>query len=191
VVVAGIIALQAFRLHCKVKPGDEVLVNGASGGVGSYAVQIAKVLGARVTAVCSAKNAEYVKELGADAVIDYGVDDFRSWKNSFDVILDAASNAVYKEVKKSLKRGGILIKLNLSIGTILTRLRTCFFSSKKLKLILVKNRHSDIRWLIKQLTSENIKIFIEKTYPLESAKEALENNQRGRVRGKLVLKNMD
>src|SRR6056297_1727364 len=116
--VAGVTGLQAFRLHYNLRPGDEVLINGGSGGLGTYAIQIAKVLGARVTAVCSERNIELVKRLGADEVIDYQQEDFRSRKNTFNIIIDAASNVSFSDAKQCLKRGGVLIKLNLSPGAL-------------------------------------------------------------------------
>jgi NADPH:quinone reductase-like Zn-dependent oxidoreductase len=186
--VAGVTPLQAFTLHYKVKPGDEVLVNGASGGVGTYAVQIAKLLGARVTAVCSERNIEFVKSLGADEVIDYNKEDFRNRNNAYDVILDAAANAFFPEAKACLKKGGMLIKLNLSFSSLSRSFWSKFFASKKLKMILVKNRPEDLQWLIAQIITKNIKVIIEKTYSLENAREAQERSQSGRTRGKLVIR---
>ncbi len=185
--IAGVTPMQAFTLHYPVKPGDEVLVNGGSGGVGTYAVQIAKVLGARVTAVCSTRNAMLVKRLGADEVIDYEREDFRKREAAFDVVLDAASNAFFPETKRCLKNGGMLIKLNLSAGSLLLSLWSRFFSPKKLKMILVKNRSEDVRWLIDQITSGKVQVVMDMTYPLEDARLAHEYSQTGRVRGKVVL----
>lgn len=186
--VAGVTPLQAFTIHRRVKPGDAVLINGGSGGVGTYAVQIASLLGARVTAVCSERNTDLVKSLGADEVIDYNREDFRDREAAFDVILDAASNARFSEVKRCLKRGGMLIKLNLSVKTMFTLLWVRIFSSRKMKMILLKNRHEDIRWMINQITSGKIRVVIDKVYPLEKAREAHEYSQSGRVSGKLILK---
>ncbi|MCF8226293.1 MAG: NAD(P)-dependent alcohol dehydrogenase [Bacteroidales bacterium] len=188
IAIAGLAAYQAFTIHYQVKPGDEVLVNGGSGGVGSYAVQIAKILGARVTAVCSERNREYVTELGADEVINYREEDFRERISAYDVILDAASNASFREVRNSLTKGGMLIKLNLSSRSLVTQVMTKLFSSRKLKLILVKNRKQDLQWIIDQIVEGKIRVFIEKVYPLEKTREAQEQSQTGRVRGKLVIK---
>jgi len=185
--VAGVTPLQAFTIHYRVRPGDEVLVNGASGGVGSYAVQIAKELGARVTAVCSSRNADFVKELGADEVIDYAREDFRTRKEAFHVILDAAANAFFPEAKGCLKKGGMLIKLNMSVKSILLGAWSKFFSSRKLKMILLKNRKEDLQWMIDHITSGKIRVHIEKIYDLENTREAHEYSESGRVRGKLVV----
>lgn len=186
--IAGVTSLQAFTRHFKVSQGDHVLVNGASGGIGTYAVQIARVLGAHVTAVCSERNRDLVLSLGADEVIYYNKEDFRERHNAFDVILDAAANAFMDDSKKSLKRGGLLIKLNISIKTILLGLWTKLFSSKKVKLILLKNKLSDFEVLIGLITAGDIKVVIDKTFPLEKAREAQEYSQTGRARGKIVIK---
>jgi len=186
--VAGMTPLQAFTLHYKVKPGDKVLINGASGGVGTYAVQIAKILGAHVTAVCSNRNIDFVKELGADEVIDYTQEDFRKRHNTFDIILDAAANAFFTDINECLKHGGILIKLNLSLRSLFLSYWTKFFSSKKLKMILVKNRKDDLFWLMNQIVSGKIKVKIDKIYTLETARDAQEYSQSGRVTGKLIIR---
>jgi len=185
--IAGMTPMQAFTLHYKVRPGDEVLVNGASGGVGMYAVQIAKILGARVTAVCSSRNADFVRELGADEVIDYNAEDFRKRSDAFHVILDAASNAFLPDVKNCLKKGGMLIKLNLSFKSLFLGFWTRYFADRKLKMILVKNRREDLQWLMDQIIQGKIKIHTEKTYSLDQVREAHEYSETGRVRGKLVV----
>ncbi len=187
--VAGATPLQAFTLHYRVKKGDHVLVNNGAGGVGSYAIQIAKILGARVTAVCSERNIDYVKELGADEVIDYNREDFRSHHNTYDVVLDAAANAFFRDTRTCLRKGGMLVKLNISVGSILTGLMTRLFFSRKMKLILLKNRKEDLRWLIDHILSGKIRVHIDRTFPLERAKEAQDYSQRGRVRGKILIVN--
>lgn len=186
--VAGMTPLQAFNFHYRVKPGDEVLVNGASGGVGMYAVQIAKIMGARVTAVCSDKNRDFVAGLGADEIIDYNKEDFRTRIAAFDVILDAAANAFFPEARACLKKGGMLIKLNLSVKSILLQYWTRIFASRKLKMILVKNRPGDLKWLMEKIVAGELRVEIEKVFPLEQARAAQERSQSGRTRGKLVIR---
>lgn len=185
--IAGVTPLQAFTHHFKVKKGNEILVNGGSGGVGTYAIQIAKALGARVTAVCSELNKELVLSLGADEVIDYNKEDFRNRHNAFDVILDAAANAFYNDSKKSLKKGGMLIKLNISVKTIVLGLWTKYFSSRKVKMILLKNSREDLQWMIDHIISGEIKVIIDRTFPLEKAREAQAYSQTGRAKGKIVI----
>ena len=185
--VAGVTALQAMTLHYSLRPGDEVLINGGSGGLGTYAIQIAKVLGARVTAICSGRNIELVKSLGADEVIDYNREDFRTRRNAFHLIIDAASNTSFADTRYCLKRGGVLIKLNLSVGSILTGLWSKLFLSRKMKVILLKNRPEDVQWMVHQITEGNIKVVIDRTYPFSEAGKAHEYSQSGRARGKIVL----
>ena len=185
--VAGVTPLQAFTLHYHLQPGDEVLINGGSGGLGTYAIQIAKVLGARVTAVCSERNIELVKSLGADEVIDYNQENFRNRKNAFNVIIDAASNTLFSDTKQCLKRAGVLIKLNLSPGALMVGLWSRLFLSRKMKMILLKNRPADIQWMIDRITEGKIRVVVDRTYTLDEAKEAHEYSQSGRARGKIVL----
>lgn len=186
--IAGVTPMQAFTLHYKVKAGDRVLVNGGSGGVGSYAIQIAKVLGAHVTAVCSGRNIGLVKSLGADEVIDYKKEDFRDRSAAFDVILDAAANAFFPEARNCLKPGGMLVKLNMSWRSVFLSVWTKLFSTRKLKMILVKDRPADLEWMIDQIVSGKIEVLMDKEYPLEQAREAQEYSASGRARGKIVIK---
>lgn len=186
-VIAGMTPLQAFTLHYKVNAGDHVLINGASGGVGMFAVQIAKLKGARVTAVCSLSNFEMVKELGADELIDYNLEDFRMRTNTFDVVLDTAANAFFPEAKKCLRKGGMLIKLNMSVRSVLLGIWTALFSSRKLKMILVKNRASDLSWIIQKVVAGEIRILFDREYVLRDVRSAHEYSETGRVRGKLII----
>ncbi len=185
--VAGVTALQAMTLHYRLKAGDEVLINGASGGLGTYAIQIAKVLGARVTAVCSERNTELVESLGADDVIDYNREDFRYRKNAFDLIIDAASNTSFSDTRLCLKRGGTLIKLNLSVGSILMGLWSRIFTGRKMKVILLKNHPEDVQWMVHRITEGKIRVVLDRTYPLKEAGKAHEYSQSRRARGKIVV----
>jgi len=184
--VAGMTPLQALRLHYHTKPGDHVLVNGASGGVGTYAVQIAKILGAHVTAVCSERNIELVQSLGADEIIDYNAEDFRLRRNEFDLILDAAANAFFPEVKPCLRKGGMLIKLNLQKKSMLQSLLN-IFSSRKIKVILVKNRPKDLQWMIGFILEGSLRVVMDRSFTLDEAEEAQRFSQSGRARGKIVI----
>ncbi len=149
--VTGVTSLQALRDHGKLEEGMKVLINGASGGIGTYSVQIAKILGAYVTGVCSAKNSALVKSLGADEVIDYNKADFTKNKNTYDIIIDAAGNKSLRQLRGALAKNGILIKLNFNAKTYLNQLFNGIFSSRKTKLILLKNREDDIKWIRDQI----------------------------------------
>jgi len=164
-----------------------VLINGASGGVGTFSVQIAKILGAHVTGVCSSRNSSLVESLGADEVIDYAIDDFRLNTGTYDVIIDAAGNSTYKQVKQCLRPGGYLIKLNHSFRTYFDQLRTFLFTSRKVKMVLLKNSSDDIKWIRDQVALGKLKVIIDRTYPLSEARKAHEYSETGRARGKLVL----
>ncbi|HYW96029.1 MAG TPA: NAD(P)-dependent alcohol dehydrogenase [Bacteroidales bacterium] len=185
--IAGITPLQAMRDHAGIEEGMHVLVNGASGGVGTYAVQIAKLLGARVTGVCSSRNADLVTSLGADEVIDYGLDDFTLNTQTYDAIIDAVGNKTFGQVKSALKKHGYLIKLNHSFRTYFAQAWTTLFSSKKTKLVLLKNTTHDVKWIRDQVALGKIKVIIDRTYPLSEARKAHEYSETGRARGKIVL----
>ncbi len=189
--IAGITPLQALRDHARVTEGMHVLVNGASGGVGTYAVQIAKILGARVTGVCSGKNAELVASLGADEVIDYTMDDFTLNTNTYDVIIDAVGNKTFSLVKQSLRPKGYLIKLNHSFRTYFVQALTSLFSGKKVKLVLLKNNTGDVKWIRDQVAMGRLRVIIDRTFPLREARKAHEYSQSGRARGKIVLLSHD
>src|SRR5581483_6552105 len=108
--IAGLTALQALRDHAQLKPGNTVLINGAAGGVGTFAVQIAKALGAsRVVAVCSGRNAELVSSLGADKCVDYTTEDFSALPERFDVILDVVGGVSYRKFRRLMNPGGTLV----------------------------------------------------------------------------------
>ncbi len=185
--IAGITPLQALRDHAHIEEGMHVLVNGASGGVGTYAVQIAKLLGAHVTGVCSSRNTSLVESLGADEVIDYALDDFRLNTDTYDAIIDAAGNRTFSQVKGCLHRGGYLIKLNHSFRTYFDQLHTFLLSSKKVKMVLLKHSTDDIKWIRDHVALGKIQVVIDRTYPLSEAQKAHEYSETGRARGKLVL----
>jgi len=185
--VAGITPLQAFKDMTATGPGKKVLINGASGGVGIYAVQIAKILGAEVTAVCSSRNIEFVKDLGADRVIDYTKFDFREEKEKWDVILDAANNCTLGSTKQVLNKHGVLIKLNNSVKTIFLHLLTSFLPGKKIKLLLLRNRIENLEWIRDHIADGSLRVVIDRTFPLSAAKEAHRYSETLRAQGKIVL----
>lgn len=185
--VTGVTSLQSLRDHGKCEEGMKVLINGASGGIGTYSVQIAKILSAHVTGVCSAKNSALVKSLGADKVIDYAKSDFTSNKNTYDIIVDAAGNKSLGQLRGALTKHGTLIKLNFSIKTFLNQLVTGIFSSKKTKLVLLKNKNEDIKWIRDQIAIGKIKPVIDREYQLHEAQKAHEYSESERAKGKIVL----
>ncbi len=186
--VTGVTSLQALRDHAGLEEGMEVLINGASGGVGTYAIQIAKILGANATGVCSSTNKRLVKSLGADRVIDYTRENWNEKGYKFDIILDAVGNKKYRQVKENLKKHGILIKLNISPATYFDQYITSLFSTKKVKMVLLKNIPDDVKWVRDQIALGNIRVVIDKQFKLEEVRKAHIYSETERARGKIILK---
>lgn len=185
--VAGITPLQALKDMARVKPGDRVLINGASGGVGIYAVQIAVLLGAEVTAVCSSRNVDFVRSLGASRVIDYTKEDFLKEKVKYHCILDAANNCTLKSAGPVLERKGYLIKLNNSVRTILLQMLTSLLPGKKIKLLFLKNRRENLEWIRDRVADGRLKVYIDRSFALAEVAEAHRYSETLRARGKIVL----
>ncbi|MHA6695020.1 NAD(P)-dependent alcohol dehydrogenase [Homoserinimonas sp. A520] len=187
-------ALQALRDGGKVKAGDKVLVNGASGGVGSYAVQIAKALGAEVTAVCSTRNADLVRSLGADHVIDYTAEDFTSAERGYDVILDLIGNHSLKRLRRSLSRNGILVLSSGTgsavfgpMGSILKAMVVSPFVSQTLGVfpaVLGAEALDQLRDLVE---SGSVTPAIERSFPLSEVPDAIRHLVEKHARGKIVI----
>lgn len=184
-------ALQAIRDHGKIAEGKRVLINGASGGVGSYSVQIAKAYGAHVTAVCSTRNVEMVQSLGADEVIDYKKEDFLANGQTYDLIHAANGYRPIAEYKKALTDGGIYIisggdmkQLNEAMlrGPFLS-----MFGNKKLGNMLVKVHHGNLDVLREFIESGKVKPVLDRTFALKDAAEALRYVEEGESVGKVVL----
>lgn len=193
---AGITALQGLRDHGKVKPGDKVLVNGAAGGVGTFAVQIAKALGAEVTGVTSTKNMELVRSLGADHVVDYTKDDFTRTGKQYDLIFDIAGSRTWKEYKRVLKPNAIFVIVGAPKGNkVLGPLARIFNlklasigASQKISFFIAQFNRPDLDILREMIESGKVKPIIEKVYPLANVVEAMTHLGTGHARGKIVLK---
>ncbi|MFC4323222.1 NAD(P)-dependent alcohol dehydrogenase [Litchfieldia salsa] len=183
-------ALQALRDVAQVKQGQRVLIYGASGGVGHFAVQLANYYGAEVTAVCSTSNLDWVKDLGAHYVLDYTKEDFTDHRNKYDVILDAVGKRTFFSCLRSLTEKGVYITEHLffpkyhpfqvMIGSFLGR--------KKAKIHFTKPNHGDLAFLCSLVEQEKLKPVIEKCYPLEQIVEAHQHIESGRTKGKIVLR---
>lgn len=186
--VTGTTSYQALNFHERLKKGMDVLINGSSGGIGTYAVQIGKILGANVTGVCSSKNVELTKSLGADRVIDYTQQNWTRKSDKYDIILDAVGNLNFRKVKKCLKKKGILIKLNITPKNWIDQNITSLLSTKKLKMVLLKSRKEDVKWVRDQIAMGNIKVIHDRSYKLEDARKAHEYSETGRAKGKIILK---
>lgn len=193
--VAAITALQAVRDKGQLQPGQRILINGASGGVGTFAVQIAKSMGADVTAVCSTRNVKLVKGLGADHVIDYTRESFTQKAERYDVILDNVGNHPLLDVRRALKPGGVLVMVGGSskgawLGPMMQPIKALVvapFVDQKLVMFLAELNQADLDVLAELMRQGKMKSVIDKTFPLDHAPEAIDYLEQGHARGKVVV----
>ena len=196
--IAGITALQGLRDKGKVQPGQKVLINGASGGVGTFAVQIAKSYGAEVTGVCSTRNLDMVRSLGADHVIDYTKEDFTKSDQRYDVILDNVANHSLSEFRRVLKPNGIYVLIgggganeNRWLGPGLTQAFKAMFLSKfvsqQMGMMLAELNQKDLTFLADLMESGKVTPVIDKRYKLSELPQAIEYLEQGHARGKVVI----
>ncbi len=195
--VAGLTALQGLRDHGKVQPGQKVLINGASGGVGTFAVQIAKNLGAEVTGVCSGRNTEMVQSLGADHVIDYTKEDFTKGNERYDVILDNVGTQPLSGFRRVLKPNGILVMVGGGgpndgkwIGPMARPIKAMLvspFTSQKMGMMLAEPNQKDLNLVAEMMESGKVKPVIDRTYPLSQIREAMAYLEQGHARGKVII----
>ena len=191
--IAGVTALQAVRDHGAVKPGDRVLVNGAGGGVGSMAVQIAKAYGAHVTAVTGPRTLDMVRGLGADDVIDYSRDDFSKGAGRYDAIIDMGGNRSIRTFRRVLAPGGTVVVAGAGHGTLgpMTRLAGGLVRRRLLRqpvaMYMAKVERSDLDELRDLVEAGRLRPAIERTFPLGQTGDALRHLEEGRVMGKVVI----
>jgi NADPH:quinone reductase-like Zn-dependent oxidoreductase len=189
--VAAITALQGLRDKGRIQPGQKVLIDGASGGVGTFAVQIAKAFGAEVTAVCSTRNVDTARSIGADQVIDYTREDFTQSGQRYDLILGANAHHSIFDYKRALSQGGIYVIVGggvlrifqgILLGPLLSLIgnkKTCFF--------IANMNHKDLVSLKDLLEAGKVIPIIDRRYPLSNAAEALRYLEGGHAQGKIVL----
>jgi len=182
----GTTALDFFRKG-KLRSGEEVLVNGASGGVGTAAVQLAKHFGAKVTAVCSGANEELVRSLGADHVIDYTEEDFTENGRTYDVIVDTVATAPYSRSKDSLREGGRLLMVSGGMLDLLKIPWVSMTSSKKVIGGVAEERPEDLRLLAELAEAGEFKPVIDRRYPFEQIVEAHRYVDTGRKKGNVII----
>jgi len=190
--IAGLTALQALRDWAGLKPQQHVLINGGSGGVGTFAIQIAKHLDADVTAVCSCRNLDLVAQLGADHCIDYQNSDFRKAGKTYDIIFDAVGNVSAKDCSQLLKPNGKSLMIGFkSMGFMLKYmlhgLLISWKSQKKFISQSAKMNTEDLSLLMEWMASGHIRTYIDRTYPFKEVPKALAESEKGRVRGKLII----
>src|SRR5438477_4849649 len=195
--IAGITALQALRDKGNVQPRQKVLINGASGGVGTFAVQIAKSFGADVTGVCSTRNLDMVRSLGADHVIDYTKEDFAKGDQRYDVILDNVPNHSLSECRRVLNPQGKYVMIGGGgpndnrwigpFGRLIQALVISPFVSQKMGMMMAQLTKSDLSILGDMMQSGKVKPVIDRTYKLSELPAAIAYLEEGHARGKVVI----
>jgi NADPH:quinone reductase-like Zn-dependent oxidoreductase len=193
--VAGCTALQALRDKGQLKAGQNVLVNGAAGGVGTFAVQIAKALGAQVTAVCSTRNLEMVRSIGADHVVDYSAEDFTQSGQHYDLLLDAVGNRSFSDLRRVMTPGGALVVIGGEGGGLLgpmasllkLRALALFARSQRLISFLAKVNRGDLLVLKELVEAGKVTPVVERTYPLTETAAAIAYLETKHARGKVAI----
>jgi NADPH:quinone reductase-like Zn-dependent oxidoreductase len=201
--VAGCTALLAVRDHGRLQPGQSVLINGAAGGVGTFAVQIAKALGATVTGVCSARNEELVRLLGADHVIDYTTEDFARNGRQYDLVLHVAGNRSLKDHRRALTPDGTLVLVGAGVGrdwgdsATLDMLGTLAFVigrgvfsrflRQHIRMFAGKIRTGDLAFLAGLCEAGQLRPVIDRSYALADTAAAIRHLEAGHVRGKVIV----
>jgi NADPH:quinone reductase-like Zn-dependent oxidoreductase len=196
--LAGLTALQGLQKG-KIHAGQKVLINGASGGVGTFAVEIAKAFDTEVTAVCSTRNVEMARMLGADHVIDYTKEDFTKRGERYDLIFDNVNNHSFSERRRLLKPGGICVLAGIGsaglhkgqLGRIAGNFTAAWrsrFVDQKFESYVTKSNQADLKFLSDLMAEGRVTPFVEKTYPLDQIADALRYFEEGHARGKLVIK---
>src|SRR5256885_14395520 len=195
--IAGLTALQAVRDKGKIQPGQKVLINGASGGVGTFAVQIAKSFGADVTGVCSTRNVDLVKSRGADRVIDYTKEDYTESDQKYDVILDNVANHSLSENRKMLPPNGKYVLIGGgsanqqgwigALGKPLKALIMKPFVSQQMGMMMAEMNQSDLKYFADQMQNGKLKSVIDRTYKLSEIQQAIAYVEQGHARGKVIV----
>jgi len=192
--IAAFTAIQAIRDHGKVQPGQSVLINGAAGGVGTFSVQIAKAYGAEVTGVCSTRNVDMVRSIGADHVIDYTREDFASAGKQYDVMVDIVGNRSVADCRRVLRRDGTLVLVSGADGRWIGGLSRFFhllaispFISQKMRPFISSENKADLLALKELIEAGKITPEIDRTYPLPEVPDAMRYIEESHARGKVVI----
>ena len=191
--IAGLTALQALRDKGRLQPEQKVLINGASGGVGTFAVQIAKSFGANVTGVCSTKNVELVRSLGADRVIDYTREDFTQDSRRYDLLLDNVGNRTLLSMRRVLSPNGkcVMTGAPKEMWKVFTRLVKAFawppFLRQKFTFFIARINRDDLMTFCELIKAGKVKPMIDRRYSLGEAGSAIAYLEEGHARGKVVI----
>jgi NADPH:quinone reductase-like Zn-dependent oxidoreductase len=193
VTIAGLTALQALRKHARLQAGQTLLINGAAGGVGTFAVQIAKVFGATVTGVCSTRNVEMVRSIGADRVIDYMKEDFTRAADRYDVILDNVSNHPLTACRKVLAARGTYVMVGASsagfaaIARILATPALSLFVRQRMTTAMARSNAADLTTLGDLMTTGKVIAVIDRRFELHETADAIKYAEQGHASGKVVV----
>lgn len=185
--LAALTALQALRDKAKVQKGQKVLINGASGGVGSFAVQIAKAFGAEVTGVCSTQNLETVRSLGADTVIDYTTTSFLQSSQCYDCVFDVVAMTSFWQCRQVLTPQGCYVTTLPILGNLILGVIAKFLPFQKAEIIFYQANGQDLDLLKNWLETGQVHPLIDRTYPLSEVVEAHRYSESGRTVGKIAL----
>jgi NADPH:quinone reductase-like Zn-dependent oxidoreductase len=185
--MGGVTALQGLRDSGKIQAGQKVLVLGASGGVGTFAVQITKSFGAEVTGVCSTKNVEMVRSIGADHVVDYTREDFTRSGARYDLLLDTIGNRSLRECRRVLAPKAVYVHVGGRMARVLALPIVSPFASQNLVQLIAKRNNADLQILCGLIEAGKITPVIDRTYPLSEVPEAIRYLETGHARGKIVI----
>jgi NADPH:quinone reductase-like Zn-dependent oxidoreductase len=193
--VSGVTALQAVHDHARVQEGQRVLVSGASGGVGSFTVQLAKAAGAHVTGVCSPGKADLVRSLGADEIVDHTREDFADGSRRYDVIIDIAGNPTLSRLRRALTPHGTAVLVGGEDGGSLTggmhrqfgALALSRFVGQRLTMFIANVRSPDLERLATLVTAGTITPRVDRAYPLDQVPDAMRRMEAGEARGKVAI----
>ena len=183
----GALTALFFLRKANIQPGSKVLINGASGSVGTYAVQLAEHFGAEVTAVCSGANTALVKSLGADHTIDYTKVDFTNNHHGYDVIFVAVGKLQFNSSKSALKTHGTFLTVAMNPSLMLAALKNAFSKQYKLISTITKSTSEDLAYLTKLLDAGKIKASIDRTYPLAEIQSAHQHAESGHKKGNITI----
>ena len=193
--IAALTALQGLRDKGQIQPGQKVLINGAAGGVGTFAVQTAKSFGADVTGVCSTRNVDMVRSIGADRVIDYTQQDFTRSGQLYDLIFDCVGNHLFSACRRVLNPKGTYVAVGGPSGRwmvgplarLITALALSRFASQKLVMVLAKPNKEDLTIMRELMATGKVTPVIDKRYQLTEVPEAIRYLEEGHARGKVVV----
>ena len=193
--VAGLTAVQGLRDHGKIQPGSKVLINGAAGGVGTFAVQIAKSFGSVVTGVCSTRNLDMVRSIGADEVIDYTQQNFTTSSQRYDLILDCVGNHSFSACRRVLNPNGRCVMIGAPhdasmmgiLAQMIKAVLLSLFVSQKAVMFIAKSSQDDLKLLGELIATGKLKPVIDSRYSLSDAADAVRQVEEGHARGKVII----